>query len=103
MYGGNMKNNYLNYRSVFKVLIDGIAWSFITIVAFYLRLEFTVFDYIYDILIVLAVIIPIKFLLVFINQHYKISWRYTSLQDFKVPILSTVYLTIIYFTLFIIV
>ncbi len=98
-----MKNNKINYRAILKVLIDGCCWSLITIISYIMRLENSFTLYLYDISIVMVVIAPIKFILIIANKHHKISWRYTSMQDFKVPIISIAYMTFVYFAFYIIV
>lgn len=87
----------LNKRSLAKIMIDGIAWSLITYVAFYLRLENAAFKNFNDIMLLSAIIIPVKFLIVIFNGHYKISWRYSSFSDFIRPSLSILIFTLIYY------
>jgi FlaA1/EpsC-like NDP-sugar epimerase len=92
-----MKIQRINKRSILKVLIDGIFWSLITYFAFYLRLAIGVFEYLDDIFKVSLIIIPIKLLIIILNGHYKLSWRYSTFMDFRKPAMSILYLTIIYY------
>ena len=92
-----MVRNHINYRAFLKIVIDGLAWSLITFFAFYLRLENSVFTYADDILKVSMIIIPFKFLIIVLNGHYKLSWRYSTFMDFRKPAVSILYLTIVYY------
>ena len=86
-----------NKRSFAKVMIDGTIWSLITFFALYLRLENAVFENIDSIFFISAIIIPIKFLIVIFNGHYKISWRYSGFADFIKPSMSILLFTLVYY------
>lgn len=92
-----MKIFPINKHALLKIFIDGSVWSVITFIAFYIRLEDMYATYANDILIISAFIIPVKFLLVVGNGHYKTSWRYSTYKDLFAPILSIFVISIIYY------
>jgi len=87
----------LNKRAFAKVMIDGVIWSLITYIAFYLRLENAAFRNTDTLLFISATVIPIKFLIVIFNGHYKISWRYSGFADFIKPSMSILIFTLVYY------
>jgi FlaA1/EpsC-like NDP-sugar epimerase len=85
-----------NKHSFLKIFIDGSIWSSITFIAFYLRLDVEVFKYTDDILAAAFFFVPVKFLLVYLNGHHRISWRYSSITDFLVPSMSVLIFTTLF-------
>jgi FlaA1/EpsC-like NDP-sugar epimerase len=87
----------LDKRYWVKICLDSVFWVFVTLLAYWLRLESEMLSYLDDIGIVLVTIAPIKLLAIYIFGHHRRSWQYSSIRDLLSLARSVGVVSIIYF------
>lgn len=96
-YLGSMLTYLLDKRYWVKIFVDSVFWVFVTLVAYWLRLEGEMLSHLNDIGIVLVSIAPIKLLTIYIFGHHRRSWQYSSIRDLLSLTRSVGVVTVIYF------
>lgn len=79
-----------------KIVSDSFLWIFMTIPAFWLRLESEMFQYWPMILGIIVATAPLKLLCIYIFGHHRRSWQYSSVQDLQDLVISISSFTIVY-------
>lgn len=76
-----MLNKFIDYRDTIKFLLEVIAWSMVTVMAFMLRLDSVSHGINSDVLVITGVLFILKVIAVSFFETYKQSWRNTGFRD----------------------